>query len=422
MVTSFIFAIICLSLVVVTGYAGQVSLAQLTLAGVAGFLLATMTTEWSIPFPIAPILAALGATVVGVVIGLPAIRVRGLFVAVVTLAMAYAIQAVWFHNSDYVPAEGRNISGPKLFGLDLRSRVGTDYPRLAFCLVVLGVLVIVAVSVRVAATQPARFRHARRSRQRAVRRRRRHQRRPREDPGVRHRRVHRRARRRHARLQAGQPHVRPVRRPDRHRRVRRPRTWPGSPPSPAASSPGCSRPAASSTTRPPSGSTWATGTGPSPVWASCSRSCSTPKASSGRSTSCSRRCGHAAPRRSSRRRAPVSVVEAAPATAPDSRVAVTPRRARRLRRRRRRQRRQLRRRRGQHRRAHRPQRRREDHAPRRHQWLRGRIGIDPTRRPRARAAQAAPTDPGGTRTHVPADRALRRHVGAREHRRGPRRA
>ena len=88
--TSFIFAIICLSLVVVTGYAGQVSLAQLTLAGVAGFLLATLTTEWSIPFPIAPILAALGAMVVGVIVGLPAIRVRGLFVAVVTLAMAYA--------------------------------------------------------------------------------------------------------------------------------------------------------------------------------------------------------------------------------------------------------------------------------------------------------------------------------------------
>ena len=147
MVTSLIFSIICLSLVVVTGFAGQVSLAQLTLAGVAGFLLATMTTEWGIPFPIAPILAALGATVVGVVVGLPAIRVRGLFVAVVTLAMAYAVQAVWFHNSDYVPAEGRNITGPKLFGLDLRARVGTDYPRLQFCLLVLAVLVMVAVGV-----------------------------------------------------------------------------------------------------------------------------------------------------------------------------------------------------------------------------------------------------------------------------------
>jgi ABC-type branched-subunit amino acid transport system ATPase component/ABC-type branched-subunit amino acid transport system permease subunit len=147
MVTSLIFAMICLSLVVVTGYAGQVSLAQLTLAGVAGFLLGTFTTQWSIPFPIAPILAALGATVVGVIVGLPAIRVRGLFVAVVTLAMAYAVQAVWFHNSDYVPAEGKDIAGPTFLGIDFRSRVGTDYPRLSFCLLVLGVLVIVGVSV-----------------------------------------------------------------------------------------------------------------------------------------------------------------------------------------------------------------------------------------------------------------------------------
>ena len=118
------------------------------------------------------------------------------------------------------PAEGRDISGPKLFGLDLRSRVGTDYPRLA-------VLPRRARRAgdrrgvrRVAATQPARLRHARGSRQRALGGRRRHQRRPGEDPRVRHRRVHRRARRRDARLQAGQPHVRPVRRPDRPRRVR----------------------------------------------------------------------------------------------------------------------------------------------------------------------------------------------------------
>jgi hypothetical protein len=49
LVTSLIFAIISLSLVVVTGYAGQISLAQLTLAGVAGFLLGSLTTDWRMP-------------------------------------------------------------------------------------------------------------------------------------------------------------------------------------------------------------------------------------------------------------------------------------------------------------------------------------------------------------------------------------
>ena len=63
-------AIIGLSLVVVTGYAGQVSLAQLALAGAGAYTLSFLTVSWGIPFPIAPILAAAFATLVGV-LGIP---------------------------------------------------------------------------------------------------------------------------------------------------------------------------------------------------------------------------------------------------------------------------------------------------------------------------------------------------------------
>ncbi|MEQ6901574.1 ATP-binding cassette domain-containing protein [Nocardioides sp. YIM 152588] len=147
LITSLIFGIVALSQVVVTGYAGQISFAQLTLAGVAGFTLATLTTSWGIPFPLAPLLAATVAAVVGVAVGLPALRVRGLPVAVVTLAMAVALEAVWFHNPDYVGTVGAEVTGPELFGIDLRARIGLDYPRLPFGLLVLGVLVAVAVAV-----------------------------------------------------------------------------------------------------------------------------------------------------------------------------------------------------------------------------------------------------------------------------------
>ena len=115
MVTSLIFAMICLSLVVVTGYAGQVSLAQLTLAGVAGFLLGTLTTELGRPVPDRA--DPRGARRDGRRGGRRAAGdpgARTLLVAVVTLAMAYAIEAVWFRNSDYVPAEGKDIAGPTL--------------------------------------------------------------------------------------------------------------------------------------------------------------------------------------------------------------------------------------------------------------------------------------------------------------------
>jgi ABC-type branched-subunit amino acid transport system ATPase component/ABC-type branched-subunit amino acid transport system permease subunit len=148
LITSFITAVIALSLVVVTGYVGQISLAQLTLAGAAAFALSTIANSWGIPFPIAPILAALFATVVGVVVGLPALRIRGLLVAVVTLTLAAALEGVWFENNSIDGgASGLAVPVPRLFGLNLGIGSGTDFPRPAFGLLCLVVLVLVAVAV-----------------------------------------------------------------------------------------------------------------------------------------------------------------------------------------------------------------------------------------------------------------------------------
>jgi ABC-type branched-subunit amino acid transport system ATPase component/branched-subunit amino acid ABC-type transport system permease component len=144
---TFIAAVIGLSLVVVTGYAGQVSLAQLALAGTAAFSLSTLTDDWGVPFPLAPLLAALVATAIGVVVGLPALRTRGLTLGVVTLALAYAIEAVWFRNGDIVPSSGAQIAPPSMFGIDLGIGSGRDFPRLEFGLVCLVTLVLVALGV-----------------------------------------------------------------------------------------------------------------------------------------------------------------------------------------------------------------------------------------------------------------------------------
>ena len=144
---TFIAAIIGLSYVVVTGYAGQVSLAQLTLAGVSGFALAGLTNSWGIPFPLAPLLAALIATAVGIVVGLPALRLRGLTLGIVTLAFAYAIEALWFQNGQFVPAQGAIVTSPRLFGIDLGIGTGRAFPRLEFGLLALVTLVAVAWGV-----------------------------------------------------------------------------------------------------------------------------------------------------------------------------------------------------------------------------------------------------------------------------------
>lgn len=147
LIMSFIFSIVALSYVVITGYAGQVSLAQLTLAGSAGFLLGPITTDLNIPFPVAPFLAALGAAAIGVLIGLPALRVRGLSLAVVTLSLAVVLEAFWFRNTNLVGAGGVEIGDPSLFGLDLGVGSGAAFPRIEFGIVVLVVLVLVALGV-----------------------------------------------------------------------------------------------------------------------------------------------------------------------------------------------------------------------------------------------------------------------------------
>ena len=71
--TSVIAVVMALSFVILTGYAGQTSLAQMAFAGIAGFSLSKLAMQWDIPLPIAPILAALVATLFGAVMGLPAL-------------------------------------------------------------------------------------------------------------------------------------------------------------------------------------------------------------------------------------------------------------------------------------------------------------------------------------------------------------
>ncbi len=207
---TFIAAIIGLSLVVVTGYAGQVSLAQLALAGTAAFTLSFLTQSWDMPFPLAPLLAALVATVIGVAVGLPALRLRGLTLGVVTLALAYAIEAVWFRNVDIVPSSGARVTPPSLFGADLGIGAGKEFPRMQFGLVCLVTLVARGVGRRQPAAQHAGLGDAGGAGQRALGGRGRRQRRAGEGPELRAGVVHRRPGRRPARLPPGGRDVRLV--------------------------------------------------------------------------------------------------------------------------------------------------------------------------------------------------------------------
>jgi branched-chain amino acid transport system permease protein len=153
LINSMIGAILALSVVIITGYLGQISVVQLALAGTAGFILSRLTVSAGIGFPLAPLLAAIGATVLGLLMAVPALRIRGVMLAVVTLAAAVAIENFGFSN----PTWGGGVSGspvpqPHLFGLNLGTTApfrGIDgkLPSAVFGFVVLVVAVVVGLLV-----------------------------------------------------------------------------------------------------------------------------------------------------------------------------------------------------------------------------------------------------------------------------------
>ena len=147
-ITTLVMAVIALSQVVVTGFTGQISFAQLTLAGVGAFSLTRIQQQLHVPFPFAPLLAAVVAMVIGVIVGLPALRIRGLPVAVTTLALAAALQDLWFDNPDYNGGfAGAPVSDARIFGLDLGVGAGHSYPHLGFGILCLIVLLLAAGGV-----------------------------------------------------------------------------------------------------------------------------------------------------------------------------------------------------------------------------------------------------------------------------------
>jgi ABC-type branched-subunit amino acid transport system permease subunit len=139
---------IALSVVVLTGYVGQVSLAQMSLAGIGGFMLGHISGGLGIGFPWSLILAGLCAVPVGLIIGLPALRLRGVNLAVVTLGFAAAMDAVVFTSLSFTGSTaGLTIPAPRLPGLNLGITQGKAYPTFIFGVLVLLVVILLGLLV-----------------------------------------------------------------------------------------------------------------------------------------------------------------------------------------------------------------------------------------------------------------------------------
>jgi ABC-type branched-subunit amino acid transport system permease subunit len=152
-INTMIGAVLAMSLVVVTGFVGQISLAQLSLAGISAFALSSLAVDAGIGFPWAPLIAASISTFFGLLVAVPALRVRGASLAIMTLAAAVAFEVFLFRSSGFFFGDRpRTVDPPSLFGVEF----GPNSPFLiddgkvpspSFGLFVLVVLIIVFLAV-----------------------------------------------------------------------------------------------------------------------------------------------------------------------------------------------------------------------------------------------------------------------------------
>ncbi|WP_432841581.1 ABC transporter permease subunit [Dactylosporangium sp. CA-092794] len=140
-----IISVLCLSVVLLTGYAGQISLAQYALAGIGALISSRFADALGVPFVLALLLAVALSVPIGMIVALPALRARGVNLAVATLGVSAVLESVVLANVDYTGGPlGTNVDPPTLFGLDINA---VEYPhRYAIVCIVLATAVALVVS------------------------------------------------------------------------------------------------------------------------------------------------------------------------------------------------------------------------------------------------------------------------------------
>jgi branched-chain amino acid transport system permease protein len=140
-----IYAIIGLSLVVLTGWAGQISLGQMAFVAIGAAVAAKCTSTWNVDITLALLAGGAAGAFAAFVVGLPALRLRGLYLAVTTLVFALAVSG-WLLNDlffDWVPK--KRLERLPVFG---RIDISSPTRYYAFTLAVFALIYLALRGVR----------------------------------------------------------------------------------------------------------------------------------------------------------------------------------------------------------------------------------------------------------------------------------
>jgi branched-chain amino acid transport system permease protein len=136
-----IYAVAGLGLMVLAGFTGLASIGHAAFLGVGAYVEAVLSARgW--PFPLTMALAMALSAGVGVVVGLPALRVKGIYLAIATLAFGFIVEEALARWESVTNGNaGLSVVTPQFFGADLGSSEAFYYLALALCVAVtLGVM------------------------------------------------------------------------------------------------------------------------------------------------------------------------------------------------------------------------------------------------------------------------------------------
>ena len=115
-------AIVILSVVVVTGFAGQLSLAQYGLAGVGALIAGRLVANSRWPFEAAIVVGVLATALLGMAFAIPALRVRGVNLAILTLGLGVVLSELVFKDGSLTGgAEGLQVGPQTFLGVDINT-------------------------------------------------------------------------------------------------------------------------------------------------------------------------------------------------------------------------------------------------------------------------------------------------------------
>ena len=140
-----VWAMIGVSLVILTGWGGNISLGQFGIAGLGGMIAANLIANNNADFIAVVVASGVAGALIALIVGVPALRIRGLFLAVTTLAFAIALDNYFLNENTFPQFVKTSFKRPLLWE---RFDMADNYVMYLVCLTFLTLSIVAALGVR----------------------------------------------------------------------------------------------------------------------------------------------------------------------------------------------------------------------------------------------------------------------------------